>query len=61
MTLQQIIDRDARARTALVEYSRGQITEATARFSLGASGWSDANIDRVIRSVKQNLKLGGET
>lgn len=61
MTLQQIIDRDARARAALVEYSRGQITEAAARFALGASGWSDANIDRVIRSVKQNVKLGGET
>lgn len=60
MTLATVKERDARARQALIEYSRGLITETTCRDELAASGWGAANIEKMIAAVKSNtIKIGG--
>lgn len=61
MTLDQLKARDARARQALVDYSRGSITETTCRDTLRACGWGPTNIEKILDAVKNNLiTLGGK-
>lgn len=60
MTIDKLKARDARARQALVEYSRGSITETACRDELSACGWGPVNIEKIITAVKANIvKLGG--
>jgi hypothetical protein len=60
MTIDKMKARDARARQALVEYSRGGITETACRDELSSCGWGQPNIEKIITAVKANiLKLGG--
>lgn len=55
MSLDRLKARDERARRALIEYTRGAITETVCRDELSAAGWGHPNIEKIITAVKANI------